>query len=78
MDALLLTRADAAKVLGVSMSTLRRLTDAGDIEALRVSKRLVRYSPDALQAYVRRQTNPAVVPWPSRAARSSARRGRAF
>ena len=49
----LLTREEAAERLQVSVRTIDTLRAAGEIQAVKV-KRRVRFHPDALDAYVRR------------------------
>ena len=46
-----LTRYEAAALLGLSTKTLDRLRAAGAIPALQISKRLVRYLQEDLDAY---------------------------
>lgn len=48
----LLTLDEAAERLGVSRSTLKRLTAAGEIRTVRVGRRAVRFHADDLDAYI--------------------------
>ena len=54
VEPMLLTTRQAARTLSVSERTLYSLREAGEIRAVRVSKRGVRYSIDDLREYVRR------------------------
>lgn len=62
----LLTRQEAAKLLKISTGTLDRLAAAGHISSVRISSRCIRYTPEALEAYVSSLTAPAknATPWP--------------
>lgn len=63
----LLTRNEAARLLKISTGTLDRITGAGDIAVIRINKRCVRYTTEALEAYVKAQQTPsahAATPWP--------------
>ena len=53
----LLTRRQAAAVLGVSTSTLDRLTRNGFVQAVRVGKRTVRYRPESLTQALKPKTS---------------------
>lgn len=64
----LLTAAEAAKMLKVSVSTLQRVTASGSLHPIRVSKRCVRYSPHDLEAFVR-AAPPTATAWPFRISR---------
>ena len=48
----LLNRQEAAAQLGVSVKTLDAITRSGQLRALRMSKRVVRYWPQDLEAFV--------------------------
>jgi excisionase family DNA binding protein len=50
----LLTRDEAADVLNVSVRKLDALEEAGEIQAIRIG-RSVRYHPDVLDRFIRRQ-----------------------
>ena len=50
----LFRREDAAEVLGISVSTLDDMEDAGEIQAVRIRGRVL-YAPETLQAYIRRR-----------------------
>ena len=50
----LLTRGEAAEVLGISVRKLDALEEAGQIQAIRIG-RSVRYHPDVLDRFMRRQ-----------------------
>lgn len=52
MSAAVLSRADAARYLGVSTDTLDRLRASGRIHASQVSARLVKYRTRDLDAYL--------------------------
>jgi len=52
---LLLTPREAAQALAISERTLWQMTKDRVIDSVRVGKRSVRYSPGALERYVRRQ-----------------------
>lgn len=60
---LLLDPIRAAQALSISPRTLWGLTRSGDIPAIRVGKRLVRYDPRDLTAYIdaRRKAAPVAV-----------------
>ena len=53
-----LTVAQAAKILNVSTSSVRRMIDEGQIDYLRVGPRksTIRIPPEALEAYQKAQT----------------------
>lgn len=46
---------ETAKRLGISTTTLRRMTKAGRIPAVRLSRRTVRYEPVAIEAFIAKQ-----------------------
>jgi len=50
----LLTRDEAAEVLGISVRKLDALEEAGQIQAVRIG-RSVRYHPDVLDRFIRRR-----------------------
>jgi len=52
----LLRRKEAANTLGISVSTLDDMEDAGEIQAVRIRGRVL-YAPETLQAYIRRQAS---------------------
>ncbi len=52
-EPLLLTPKEAAKLLGVSMSTLIRLDRSGELKAIQRVKRRPRYSSEQLRQWVR-------------------------
>ena len=52
----LLNRQEAAVQLGVSVKTLDAITRSGQLRALRMSKRVVRYWPQDLEAFVTGKT----------------------
>lgn len=54
----LITREEAAKLLNISTGTLDRLAAAGHISSVRVSSRCIRYTSEALEAYVSERSNP--------------------
>lgn len=54
MENLLLTNAEAAKALRISVDTLTELRDAGKIRCIRIGCR-VYYSPDELRAFVTKE-----------------------
>lgn len=54
MENLLLTNAEAAKALRISVDTLTELRDAGKIRCIRIGVR-VYYSPDELRAFVTKE-----------------------
>nr|DAH18971.1 MAG TPA: helix-turn-helix domain protein [Caudoviricetes sp.] len=54
MENLLLTNAEAAKALRISVDTLTELRDAGKIRCIRIGAR-VYYSPDELRAFVTKE-----------------------
>ena len=54
---ILLTARQSAKALSISERTLFSLTKAGEIPAVRVSKRGVRYDPADLRAWIKRAKN---------------------
>jgi excisionase family DNA binding protein len=65
--ALLLTKAEAAALLNVSTRHLTRLVAEGDIPALRIGRRLLRFTPAALHDYVVSFENASqVAAWPQR------------
>lgn len=49
----LLSRADVAQRLGVCPHTIQRLTRRGLLPALVFNKRLIRYSPEVVEAYIK-------------------------
>lgn len=49
-EPLVLTPPEAAKALGISVSTLARLTKQGRIPCRRISRRLIRYSIEDIRA----------------------------
>jgi excisionase family DNA binding protein len=61
MDSLdfLLTASEAAKLLGLKISTIRRLTSTGKLPTVRpTGKRAVRYSTRALEDLIRLRSMP--------------------
>ncbi len=54
MENLLLTNAEAAKALRISVDTLTELRDAGKIRCIRIGAR-VYYSPDELRSFVTKE-----------------------
>lgn len=54
MENLLLTNAEAAKALRISVDTLTELRDAGKIRCIRIGAR-VYYSPGELRAFVTKE-----------------------
>jgi len=52
----LLKRDEAADVLGISVRKLDALDEAGEIQAIRIG-RSVRYHPDVVERFIRRQSN---------------------
>ena len=64
MTTKLYTRKEAADRLGVSLMTLRRRIDAGEIATVNVAaadaeKRAIRIAEDALEDYIKARTNVA-------------------
>ena len=57
----LLSRQEAADELGISLSSLQRLIRARAIEVTRPTARLVKISPKALDDYLKRRAQPALV-----------------
>jgi excisionase family DNA binding protein len=49
----LLSRAEVAERLGVCCHTIQRLTRKGVLPALRFNKRLIRYTPQTVEAFVK-------------------------
>ena len=64
-DRLTLRLNDAARVLSISPSLLRRMTKAGTIPVVRMGRTGLRYSRDALQAFIKRAEGEPYVPCPS-------------
>jgi len=56
---LLLSARDAAKALAVCERTLFNLTKAGEIPAVKVNKRGVRYDPNDLRAWIEKSKQSA-------------------
>lgn len=60
----LLSLKETAKALGVSVPTVRRMVDRGDLERIEISKRVVRIDPAKVAALIEsgrgRRTRPAV------------------
>lgn len=56
-DATALTIPQAAARLGISVSTMRRLIDAGDIPTALIGQRLRRIPVAALDAYIAREAS---------------------
>ena len=55
----MLTSSEAADMLGVSVMTLRRYVEAGDLRASRIGpKKLIRIRPTDLTAYVEANQTP--------------------
>ena len=52
MPKLLITAGEAAELLSISARTLWQLTNDGQIPVMRVSKRAVRYCPEALRRWI--------------------------
>jgi excisionase family DNA binding protein len=48
----LLTRREVAKALGVSVQTVGRIIERGELETVRVGKRFIRIPAETLQAYL--------------------------
>ncbi len=51
----LLTRAEVAEVLGVSIQTVARLLRRGELKTVRVGERFVRIPAESLEAYLAAQ-----------------------
>ena len=49
----LLSRAEVALRIGVCPHTIQRLTRRGILPAIVFNRRLIRYSPDAVEAYIK-------------------------
>ncbi|MBI4326840.1 MAG: helix-turn-helix domain-containing protein [Chloroflexi bacterium] len=49
----LLTRVEVGHLLGVCPHTVQRLTRKGVLPAIVFNRRLIRYSPDAVESYIR-------------------------
>ncbi|MGD0654657.1 MAG: helix-turn-helix domain-containing protein [Thermoguttaceae bacterium] len=54
LEKLLLTPRQTAESLQISERQLWRLEKAGEIKSARIGKRIVRFSPDALRAFIGR------------------------
>lgn len=48
----LLTEEEVAKILRVSMRTMRALRGSGQIASIKIADRLIRYSPTDVAAYI--------------------------
>lgn len=48
----LLSTQDVADFLGVSSTTVKRIVKSGDLEAITVGSRLVRFTPESIQDYL--------------------------
>lgn len=48
----LLTTEEVAEILRVSPRTVRRMGASGDLERIHVGRRLTRYTPDSLAAFI--------------------------
>lgn len=64
MTTKLFTRKEAAECLGISLMTLRRRIDAGEIETVNIAaataeKRSIRIADSALEEYIKERTNVA-------------------
>jgi excisionase family DNA binding protein len=64
MTTKLFTRKEAAERLGVSLMTLRRRIDAGEIETVNIAattskQRSIRIADSALEDYIKERTNVA-------------------
>ena len=59
LPSLLLTCREAAQSLRVSTRTLWTLTKRGDVRAVRIGQRGIRYAPADLQAWIDRQRTVA-------------------
>ena len=51
-DLALLSLAETAELLGVSKSTIRRAVDRGDLEAVRLSSKLVRIRAASVERWI--------------------------
>jgi excisionase family DNA binding protein len=51
-----LTPADVAKILRVNVATVYKLLEAKEIQSTRVGHHLIRITPAALEAYIKKQT----------------------
>ena len=51
----LLTRGEVAEVLGVSVQTVGRIIERGELETRRVGKRFVRIPAESLEQYLQAQ-----------------------
>ena len=51
----MLTKQDVAEKLGCSVQTVHNLIRAGELEAIKVRKRMVRIHPEALAEYLQRR-----------------------
>jgi excisionase family DNA binding protein len=51
----LLTRREVAEVLGVSVQTVARLIERGELETMRVGERFVRIPAESLEQYLQAQ-----------------------
>ena len=58
----LLSRAEVARRLGVCPHTIQRLTRKGELRALVFNKRLIRYAPAAVEAFIESATTGKGVP----------------
>ncbi len=50
----LMTRGAVAQTLGCSLETVRKLTRRGDIHALKLSRRMIRYQRSSILDYIAR------------------------
>jgi len=52
-DSNLISRSAVARLLGVSPHTIMRMTQSGQIPAIRFNKRLIRYDPVVVQTFIK-------------------------
>ncbi len=52
-DSNLISRSQVAALLNVSPHTIMRMTQSGQIPAIRFNKRLIRYDPVIVQAFIK-------------------------
>ena len=55
----LLTRAEVAQKLGVCTHTVQRLTRQRQLPAIIFNRRLIRYAPEVVEAYIKAATERA-------------------
>lgn len=58
----LLTMADVADVLGLSVRTVRRMAATGELPIVRLNGRTVRFRPEDVRTLIKRGTATASVP----------------